>query len=282
MAEFITTSPAMSSVRRVASLDDHRDLLSHVFRTAKERILIVSPFISIAALKADDIAGMVRAAIRRGVSVTVFTDGQLNQDNNTGGLKDSARKGIACLVEAGAIVKVLSGIHNKTLIRDDDLITEGSFNWLSAVRSSGGIHQREERTVVVEHGETKKMIEEEIAMLTTMAGKKASVKSNKPVSSFWRNFFIYTAIVYLMGLGQCKPFSVDIIGYVTAWYVLAIIILGIGKMIGFDKKDKGESTTQVEFMDEMNPSTNSFTFEFGLQNIHSDMPGTFHSGQTNN
>jgi hypothetical protein len=166
------------AVRRVASLEDHRSLLKEVFQTAQERVLIVSPFVSKSALHADCIPAHVQSAISRGVVVQVYTDNDLNRVD--GDLKRSANEGIAELLRAGATVIVLDGIHNKTLIRDNDLITEGSFNWLSAVRTYGGTHQREERTIVVEGDEAKGMIEDEIKGLRSKRGGVARIRSSVP------------------------------------------------------------------------------------------------------
>jgi hypothetical protein len=175
-----STSTSQKTIRRVASLQDHRSLLKEVFQTAQERILIVSPFVSKSALHADGIPGQVQMAIRRGVVVQVYTDNDLNRVD--GDLKRSANDGIAELIRSGAKVIILDGIHNKTLIRDNDLITEGSFNWLSAVRTYGGTHQREERTIVIEGAEARQMIEDEIKGLTSKRGGIARIRSSIPES----------------------------------------------------------------------------------------------------
>jgi len=113
------------AVRRVSSLEEHRTLLREVFLTARNRILIVSPFVSKSAIQADGIPHRVRAAAGREVKVSVYTDNDLNHID--GSLKQSANDGIAELIRAGASVTVLNGVHNKTLIMDDTLISEGSF-----------------------------------------------------------------------------------------------------------------------------------------------------------
>jgi hypothetical protein len=167
-------STTHKTIRRLASLREHRSLLREVFQSALERVLIVSPFVSKFALQADGIPAQVQRATRRGVQVSVYIDNDLNYVD--GGLTRSANDGIVELIEAGATVTVLHGVHNKTLIRDNDLITEGSFNWLSAVRTAGAIHQREERTIVVTGDEAKAMIEEEVIGLNNQSGEEMEVK----------------------------------------------------------------------------------------------------------
>lgn len=159
-----TNNPA-NNVRRIQTLEEHRAVLKHVFDTAKERVLIVSPFISSSALSADKIPSMVASAVRRNVDVSVYTDDRLNREPS-GLFKKSADAGISSLISAGAGVTIVNGIHNKTLIRDNDFISEGSFNWLSAVRDRDGENQREERTIVVQGEEAETMIAQEIEQIT--------------------------------------------------------------------------------------------------------------------
>ena len=153
-----------TKITRITTLADHRRLLTHVFETARERVIVVSPFISSSAIKADGVDSLIRSTTRRGVSVSVYTDSQLNMTEQ-GEIKESAGKGIRMIANSGGKVYIVNGIHHKTLIRDDDLITEGSFNWLSAVRSKGAVHQREERTMVIEGEEAKQMSEIENSLL---------------------------------------------------------------------------------------------------------------------
>lgn len=105
-----------------------------VFETAKSRVLIVSPFVSDSAIHADNIPKLIRTATKNGATVSVYTDDRLNTTEG-GVAKVAALKGIHALASSGASVHIVSGIHHKTLIRDNDLIAEGSFNWLSAVRT---------------------------------------------------------------------------------------------------------------------------------------------------
>lgn len=133
-------------IRRLVTLEDHRWLLATVLRNARRRVVIISPQISAGAIRADNIDSLIAYAVERGVDVVVFTDYALNQEN--GLPKASALEGKKMIEQAGARVLVLDRIHHKTLIGDDDLLADGSFNWLSAVRKSNHVHQREERSKV--------------------------------------------------------------------------------------------------------------------------------------
>lgn len=149
--------------QRMVSLEDHRRLLRDVFQTAKERILIVSPAISGPKMRQDNVVGLAFKTVRRGVKVDIFTDIDLNRRD--GQLNRATVDGVTDLRWAGATVTFLDGIHNKSLIRDNDLIAEGSFNWLSASRTEGGPHQREERTTVIYDDDARRLIETETLYL---------------------------------------------------------------------------------------------------------------------
>ncbi|HQH27056.1 MAG TPA: AAA domain-containing protein, partial [Oligoflexia bacterium] len=125
---------------RIVTLAGHQEVLSGAFEGAKREVLISSPTISSAAIVKDNITALIQAARQRGVSVRVFTDADLDAPN--GELKPNAAKGRALLAEAGAEVIVVKAIHNKALAVDDHTLVEGSFNWLSAVRTEGSVHQK--------------------------------------------------------------------------------------------------------------------------------------------
>lgn len=202
-----------NTITRISSLEEHRKLLRLVFETAKSRVLVVSPFISKSAINSDRVQELVARATRCGVSVDIYIDDALNLDA-TGNMKSAARSGIASLLKAGAHVTVVQGIHNKTLARDNNLIAEGSFNWLSAVRTSGGTHQREERTMVVEGEQAEGMIEEEVKAFGNSRNKVASIKS-VPGST-------HGEIKKLMFL--CGLLLIVIAPLVLIWYFLGVAI----------------------------------------------------------
>ncbi len=191
-----------AALRRISTLEEHRALLTEVIRTAKNRVLIVSPFISASAVKADGLAGEIRRAVARGVKVSIYTDRNLNRDAGGRG-KPSADDGIADLLQAGAQVTVVDGIHNKTLGRDNDLITEGSFNWLSAVRTMGAVHQREERTIVIGGEGAGAMIQEELTKINTKAARDeklfsyAADTSGKPSRTGLGGLLVFFFLVLL-------------------------------------------------------------------------------------
>lgn len=122
-----------AGVCRLSTLEAHTDLLRQAFQTACRKVVIVSPYISIRALESDNLLPLIQEAVKRGVEVVVYTDHYL--DKKEGVLRENAAKGRQALAENHVCLQILKGIHNKTLVVDDCLFAEGSFNWLSASRN---------------------------------------------------------------------------------------------------------------------------------------------------
>ena len=145
-------------IHRLNTLKMHRKALKRAFERAKKRLIIVSPFISIKALKADHISNEIKRARQRDVDILVFTDKFLNRENNI--LRQSAKEGMDLIKGSGAKLKIKEGIHNKALIVDREVLVEGSFNWLSAVRNPNSSYARLETSIVVKKPHAPKMIRE--------------------------------------------------------------------------------------------------------------------------
>ena len=72
-----------------------RNALENAFR----RVVIVSPFLSAGAVKADNIDMLVRNAVGRGVEVLIFTDRNLNTGKD-GSENPASHEGRAMLEDA--------------------------------------------------------------------------------------------------------------------------------------------------------------------------------------
>lgn len=133
---------AQPETERISKLEDHRRVLHEAFTNSRERVLIVSPFLTQHALVADDVPGAIEAARERGVRVCVVYSRDLNR------WPDSAAKVAETLSRAGAEVTVATRMHSKTLAVDGSWIVEGSFNWLSARREEGHPYQNQEASLI--------------------------------------------------------------------------------------------------------------------------------------
>lgn len=124
----------------IPTLEKHREALRNAFLDAKREIVILSPTISSAAILADRIQELIRDACARHVRVSIYTDSDIDLDKEA--LKPRAAEGRRLLIEAGAELYVVNGVHTKILAVDDSIFIEGSFNWLSANRRVGSAHQK--------------------------------------------------------------------------------------------------------------------------------------------
>lgn len=169
LAEFLFSNPQnelpssylledikIPSEYRVDTLERHQLCLASAFVKAKRKVVIVSPFISIHALNADKLLPMIEECVAKNIEVVIYTDNCLDLIN--GQLKPSSRQGRDALIEAGADLRILNGIHNKALVIDENVLIEGSFNWLSAVRDKNNIHFRYEVSQIIMNDEAKRQI----------------------------------------------------------------------------------------------------------------------------
>lgn len=143
---------------RISTLDKHIGTLRRAFEVAKKEIVVVSPFISVNAIKDDKIEDLIRERVAAGIKVTVITDTHLDVINGT--LKPSSSAGRKLLQESGAKLLLYNGIHSKTLLVDDSILVEGSFNWLSAVRDPTSKYFRHETSIVLQNNDAKEKIGE--------------------------------------------------------------------------------------------------------------------------
>jgi hypothetical protein len=164
------------STRHLTSLSDHRMALINGFEQARKRIVVVSPYLSEFAIKADRVEKLIVDAVRRGVEVLIYTDRQLDLDPQIQQLKPSAAAARKLLRESGAEVQVLSRVHNKTLCVDDITIVIGSFNWLSAVRDESHRYQRQENSIMYEGPGVSAMIAD---VVTEMQSRQVTPTESK-------------------------------------------------------------------------------------------------------
>jgi len=161
----VTSSPILATIaagqneiRRIDTLDEHRDLLHKAIERSQKRLLIFSPFLSIHALEADSLIPLLRDAVSRKVDIRILYDRNLNLSQN-GRMKPAAAKARDCLKKAGIPVHEGLGLHNKTLAVDSRVIIEGSFNWLSASRTPSNAFHRHEVSILYQGSNAAEFIE---------------------------------------------------------------------------------------------------------------------------
>ncbi len=136
-------------ISRINKLDEHRRILIHALHKAKKELIIVSPFITNIAIETEGIIPIIKQRVSDGIVIKIITDSALDMIN--GKLKPATLLGRQMLTDAGAKLLVINGIHSKTLVVDDSIIVEGSFNWLSAVRDSSSKYSRHETSIIIQN-----------------------------------------------------------------------------------------------------------------------------------
>lgn len=133
----------LAAGERISTLDRHREVLRQAFDRigSGQTLLIASPWITARAIHDDGLADAVAGAVQgRGAVVEIFYDREL-ASRTPGHRADEA---IAALRDAGAVLRPVNRMHNKTVIVGRSEIIEGSFNWLSAVRMRDAAYARHE------------------------------------------------------------------------------------------------------------------------------------------
>jgi hypothetical protein len=178
---FFSLSLRASETQILTSLEEHEDILRQSLLKASIyscKITIVSPFISVAALKADDLIDTIGDAVSRGAIVEVITDYNLDRDQ-AGKLRPRSAAGRDLLRKVGVHLIEAYRVHSKTIIVGDFALVVGSFNWLSAVRDSSSPYCNQETSTLLS-GEG---IEERIAKT------KEALNNLKLVQEDDRSFF---------------------------------------------------------------------------------------------
>lgn len=157
---FLYDTLSTKSLQRVATLEKHQSCITKILLDAKERVIIISPFISNYAIEHDEIIAKIMElkAKKPKAKIIVYTDHDLDRHN--GELKASSKKGRELLLQAGVELKILKGIHNKAIIMDNHVLIEGSFNWLSALRDKKNRYFRHEVSQIILEDEATKQIKQ--------------------------------------------------------------------------------------------------------------------------
>ena len=161
--ESVPPPPDRARARRIDTLEGHRQHLRRAFGEVRERLLVVSPYLTSKAVEADEVPALIRHARNRQVRVVVAYCRDLQQE-------DRAKEAKTWLEEAGAEVLALDRIHQKSLAVDDRWIVEGSFNWLSASRNPESRYHRAEASMLCHAPDAVEMIDRVWQLVETRWG----------------------------------------------------------------------------------------------------------------
>lgn len=140
--------PQGNGFGHVLDAPQHDVFLLDALAKASREVHIVSPWIRQKRIEEAGILAAMAEAVARGISVTVYADRGLNLDHEAKSGEESRSHWQAaseCFRDTGIELIDVPQLHSKIVVRDNDLLCIGSFNWLSAARS--GAFTRHETSI---------------------------------------------------------------------------------------------------------------------------------------
>lgn len=178
---------ATTTLSYLSTVEAHRRELIKWFERAKNRIIIISPYVSAQKFshdtyKKDFTCDLINSVLQRGVHL-VFICSNDKKSRLSPYFDQFANNPYFHLI-------FKNDIHAKTAIIDSDLITEGSFNWLETARSERFEHYKHEATMICQGTEATKFIDdfdatelgEEIRREISKTQQQSRKKKERPVS----------------------------------------------------------------------------------------------------
>ncbi len=143
--------------RILANHEEHDVFLKKVFSEATHRIIIISPWIIYSTIEKN---GYNKLLSGKNIKITIYTDEKFNtytQNKPDKKKEEEFNLTLNKLNKLGAEVKVKNNIHSKIVIKDNDTMCIGSFNWFSAQRE--GQYCNTEHSIVYQGENAKDEIE---------------------------------------------------------------------------------------------------------------------------
>lgn len=151
--------------RVINNAEAHDACLTEILQLAQQRVVIVSPWVSLFRLRESGILSTMQQAVRRDISVELYTDYRFNTFTNNRFDEEKNTQFSACCTELtahGIAVRVVNKVHSKLLMADNNFICIGSYNWASAQRQG---EYKNFETSVLYSGELKDEIHIQLASL---------------------------------------------------------------------------------------------------------------------
>jgi len=140
---------------------EHDVFLRDAVNNTQKELLIVSPWVKLAAIEHINILPIMERAVQNGVKVSVYTDLELNTSHHSRErqkeLHNELFKIRTQFKNKGIEIQFVNKVHSKLVIKDSDLLCVGSFNWLSAQRD--GDYVRHETSLTYQ-GDSNKLVDE--------------------------------------------------------------------------------------------------------------------------
>lgn len=123
--------------RVINDAEAHDACLTRILQLAQQRVVIVSPWVSLSRLRESGLLSAMQQAAGREIAVELYTDYRFNTFTNNRYDEEKSVQFNACctaLAAHGIAVHVVNKVHSKLLMADHNFICIGSYNWASAQR----------------------------------------------------------------------------------------------------------------------------------------------------
>lgn len=131
---------------------EHDAFMRAAFRDAEREVVLLSPWITDVAMRTQrDLLQEINLAIKSGVKVQIYTDAEKLQSKEH-------KIAVHDLTQIGCNITTAHRVHAKQIFVDDKYFCYGSYNWLSAARST---EFQEYNTSIVVRNSAKTMKEKE-------------------------------------------------------------------------------------------------------------------------
>lgn len=141
---------AVGNIMVLRDAGEHDAFLREAITSAKEEIMIVTPWFQMSKLERFGAFDALSEARSRGVSVSIYTDLQKNEGDGSAEERESRRSVFhsnkAKLAQNGIDLIPVHKVHSKIISCDNELLCIGSFNWFSAARD--GVYAMHETSMV--------------------------------------------------------------------------------------------------------------------------------------
>ncbi|HAL9647204.1 TPA: DNA helicase [Escherichia coli] len=129
---------AQTHISTLHGVEQHDEFLNNALAAAQQKITIISPWLSWQKVEQTGFLTSMALARSRGIDITVVTD----KNCNIAHIDDDKRQeklhllndAVERLNNMGIATKLVNRVHSKIVIRDEELLCVGSFNWFSAAR----------------------------------------------------------------------------------------------------------------------------------------------------
>ncbi|MCA0369861.1 MAG: phospholipase D-like domain-containing protein [Proteobacteria bacterium] len=173
-------------VRALTTPQEHTDLLKHVLASAQKTVTITSFCVDAHPLVTQGLGEAIIAATSRGVQVYIYYDNKPYFLGEAYGIWAHLEE---CCARLGAI-----STHAKCVVRDDDLVAVGSYNWLGPPFEGGS-----NASFLMEGAHTSALKQDILQCIRFYQSRKHANKRGQ--KSFLQNTGVFSAKAYPLGGG---------------------------------------------------------------------------------